>query len=464
MASYTVGSLFSGCGGKDLGFAEAGFSISWANDCERAACETYTKNIGSHIVCGDIREIPSSNIPDTDIVIGGFPCQGFSIVGTRRLNDDRNFLYKELKRVVKDKQPAFFVAENVRGLLNLAGGKVISAMAEEFRRLGYRVDYKLLNARDFGTPQHRERVFIIGNRLDVANRFPSPTHGPTGRGDTQQLSFAFTDEPQEGPYRTLRDAIGDLETLGGLPNHEVITDWIERRPHFAKIMKHLKPGQKLCNVRLGPRSVYTWNIPEVFGRTTRKERQVLEAIAGNRRKKIYGKKDGNPLPLAVIASLVPSVDMEPIVASLVKKDYLVQVEECFELKNAFNGIFRRLRWDEPSEAVLTVFASPRYYVHPSQDRSFSVRECARIQDFPDDFVFCGALKEQYTQVGNAVPRLLARAVAQEVIEALHEAGHVRKKGPKATSVHGQREAACDHGGHGHRDKLARSSGTRARRT
>ncbi len=423
MLPYTVVSLFSGCGGKDLGFAEAGFSIIWANDCERAACETYEKNIGPHIVCGDVREVGSDHIPDADVVMGGFPCQGFSIVGTRRLNDERNSLYRELKRVVRDKNPSFFVAENVRGLLNLAGGRVITAMLEEFRGLGYRVDYKLLNARDYGSPQHRERVFIIGNRLGVPNLFPTPTHAASTSDGEQQLAFGFADESEKKAYRTLRDAIGDIEQLGGLPNHEIETDWMERRAHFLKIMRHLRPGQKLCNVRLGPRSVFTWDIPEVFGRTTPKEKKVLEAIAGNRRKKVYGKKDGSPLPLSVIEDLVLFANVERVVASLVEKRYLVRVGDCFELKNAFNGIFRRLRWDEPSEAVLTVFASPRYYVHPSQERSFSVRECARIQDFPDDFVFQGTLKEQYTQVGNAVPRLLAKAVAKEVWMALEEAAH-----------------------------------------
>jgi DNA (cytosine-5)-methyltransferase 1 len=99
--------------------------------------------LGHHIVLGDIRAIPpSSSIPSADVVIGGFPCQGFSIVGTRRLDDERNFLYREMKRVIRDIRPAFFVAENVRGLLNMQGGKVISAMLMDFRSLGYKVDYR----------------------------------------------------------------------------------------------------------------------------------------------------------------------------------------------------------------------------------------------------------------------------------------------------------------------------------
>ena len=398
MRELVVTSLFSGCGGKDIGFISAGFKVAWANDIDRAACESYASNIGRHIVCKDIREVPSAEIPSTDVVIGGFPCQGFSIVGARRLNDERNFLYKEMKRVVEDKRPAFFVAENVRGLLSLAGGNVVKAIVDEFRGLGYRVDYKLLNAQDYGTPQHRQRVFIIGNRLGLPNPFPSPRL----------------------PLRTLRDAIGDIETLGGLPNHQIITDWLKKSPHFIQIMQHLGEGQKLCNVRLGPRSVYTWDIPEVFGKTSKKEKSLLLTIAGNRRRKVYGKRDGNPLPMTAIEQLCDfkKEEVERLVASLLKKDYLVGKGGGFELKNSFNGIFRRPRWDLPCEAILTVFANPRNYIHPSQDRPFSVRECARIQDFPDDFQFSGTLKEQYTQIGNAVPARMAEAVASGVMFAL----------------------------------------------
>jgi DNA (cytosine-5)-methyltransferase 1 len=421
MGRQTVVSLFSGCGGMDLGFIRAGFVTAWANDLAPAACETYRANIGPHITPGDIREIPSGDIPDSDVVIGGFPCQGFSIVGTRRLNDERNFLYRAMKRVIQDKRPKYFVAENVRGLLNMAGGAVVSAMLDEFRSLGYEVSYRLLDARDYGVAQQRERVFIIGNRLGLPNFFPPPTHGPRGRGPKQRSLFEHQ-TPCLRPHQTLRDVIGDLERLGTLPNHEVDGVWERRKPDYARIMRHIKEGQKLCNVRLGPRSVYTWDIPEVFGAVTEDERQVLLAIAGNRRHKRYGPRDGNPLPIEVLNGLVAVPDLPATLKSLLDKGYIVKRAEAYELKNAFNGIFRRLRWDRPSEAILTVFHSPRYYVHPSQNRPFSVREIARIQGFPDDFVFIGPLKEQYTQIGNAVPPPLAEAVARGVYEALTQGG------------------------------------------
>jgi DNA (cytosine-5)-methyltransferase 1 len=174
-----VASLFSGCGGLDLGFIQAGFDVIWANDFFKEAVETYKYNIGDHIVYGDITKIPSSDIPDDfDVLLGGFPCQGFSVANTKRsMDDERNFLYKELLRLIADKRPKYFIGENVKGLLSMQKGKVIEMIVNDFKSLGYNVDYKLLRASDYGVPQHRERVVIIGNRLGLNNIFPEKTHG-----------------------------------------------------------------------------------------------------------------------------------------------------------------------------------------------------------------------------------------------------------------------------------------------
>ena len=178
-----VVSLFSGAGGLDLGFLQAGHTIVWANDLYSDAVETYRNNIGNHIVEGDIYNILSDTIPDCDIVIGGFPCQGFSIANTKRtVTDRRNKLYKQMIRVINDKKPLFFLAENVKGLLTLAKGSVIKKITEDFTAIGYNVKYQLLNAADYGVPQLRQRVIIVGvrNDIDFEYIFPQKQYNEDG--------------------------------------------------------------------------------------------------------------------------------------------------------------------------------------------------------------------------------------------------------------------------------------------
>lgn len=178
-----VVSLFSGAGGLDLGFVQAGHRIVWANDIYSDAVATYKRNIGTHIVEKDIKDIPSTDIPDCDIVIGGFPCQGFSVANTKRNTDDkRNVLYKELLRVIRDKQPKFFLAENVKGILSLDKGKVFEMIMRDFSSLNYQVQFRLLNAANYGVPQTRERVIIVGVRNDIDYTFEYPTQTHTKDG------------------------------------------------------------------------------------------------------------------------------------------------------------------------------------------------------------------------------------------------------------------------------------------
>ncbi|MCL1067449.1 DNA cytosine methyltransferase [Shewanella olleyana] len=177
-------SLFSGAGGLDLGLTQAGLEVIWANDLYKDAVETYKKNIGNHAVLGDICDIDSVDIPNADVIIGGFPCQGFSVANmSRKSTDPRNKLYLEMVRVIKDKKPKYFIAENVKGILSLDKGQVIHKITNDFESLGYRVQYKLLNCADYGVPQTRMRVIIFGirNDLDVTINFPpNPTHDKVG--------------------------------------------------------------------------------------------------------------------------------------------------------------------------------------------------------------------------------------------------------------------------------------------
>lgn len=177
-----VVSLFSGAGGLDLGFIKAGHQVIWANDIYTDAVETYRRNIGNHIIAADIHSIPSHMIPQSDIVIGGFPCQGFSVANTKRnIEDNRNKLYQELLRVIKDKSPKFFIAENVKGILSLGKGTIFSMILDDLS-FNYKVSYALFNTADYGVPQLRERVIIAGVRKDIKLEysFPVPTHSRTG--------------------------------------------------------------------------------------------------------------------------------------------------------------------------------------------------------------------------------------------------------------------------------------------
>lgn len=162
-------SLFSGAGGFDLGMIRANHSIVWANDIDKDSCETYAKNIGSHISCGNISMIDSSAIPECDVIIGGFPCQGFSQANLLRSSgDERNTLYLQFLRVLRAKMPLYFLAENVRGILSLDGGSAIRTIVADFESVGYRVSYKVFNAADFGVPAKK-----AGYHLGGESRHPS---------------------------------------------------------------------------------------------------------------------------------------------------------------------------------------------------------------------------------------------------------------------------------------------------
>lgn len=178
-------SLFSGAGGLDLGLIQAGNRVIWANDIDKNAVETYKKNIGDHILLEDIKNVEIDSIPSGDVVVGGFPCQGFSQANRfRMLDDERNALYKFFYRVIKIKQPKFFLAENVKGILTLGKGEAIKQIISDFEKAGYRTELHLVNMANYGVPETRQRVIIVGQRIDLGDEmlfhFPEPTHSKNG--------------------------------------------------------------------------------------------------------------------------------------------------------------------------------------------------------------------------------------------------------------------------------------------
>jgi DNA (cytosine-5)-methyltransferase 1 len=213
---FSVVSLFAGAGGLDVGVEQAGLKVIWANEWDRYACETYKANHPHvEVVRGDIKKV--EEFPKADLVVGGYPCQGFSLAGKRLITDDRNSLYKEFVRCLQLVKPKFFIAENVKGMLTLGEGEIIKAMAIAFEEQGYKVQYQLVNAKNFGVPQDRERVFIVGVRNDINYKysFPKNTHG-----DGSELK----------PYVSMKDAIGGLneEQIGGFDESGYSSRYLSR--------------------------------------------------------------------------------------------------------------------------------------------------------------------------------------------------------------------------------------------
>ena len=390
---YRVIGLFAGCGGMDLGFKNAGFDIVWANDFNKDACETYRANIGDHILHGDITEIDSSDIPDNiDVVLGGFPCQGFSIANTSRsMKDERNFLYREMLRIIADKRPKFFVAENVKGILSMHKGEVIKMIVDDFKELGYIVDYKLLRASDYGVGQHRERVIILGNSLEMENSFPFPTHG-----ESDDLI----------PFVKTKDIVGHLARVRTrdipikLQNGEVIFNHVARTNVQDKYWgrKHSVDQHEICDYLKYWRNKSGWTtkkIDEHFG---------YAHTAGH-----WFRKDNNS------GSIPNPSDWWELKKILEFDDkYDKAVTELVEKPITFEQSLRISNWDSPSDTITAT--GPE--IHPNKKRRMSVRECALIQSFPNDFIFKGSIASMHAQIGNAVPVKLAEAIAGLIKEKL----------------------------------------------
>jgi len=390
-------SLFAGAGGMDLGFKNAGYDIVWANDIDADSVKTYKRNIGDHIYHGDIEKIRNNKIPsDIDIVIGGFPCQGFSIANkSRHIDDSRNKLYKQMLRIIKDKKPKYFVAENVAGILNLGKGAVIQKIIKDFKSIGYKVDYKLLNAADYGVPQSRKRVFIIGNRLGLENPYPKQTHQIPS---TKKTLFDDMLEKQI----TAKEAIGFLAKVSltnkiiysnnrVIHNHVGDTNvhdefWARKYPiHQFDICDYLKKWRKKAGIS-------TNKVDQHFG---------YAHTAGH-----WFRKDNN-------SGSIPNPDDWKGLKKLLGFDnkYDKQVTTLVKKKIQFEQSLRITNWDTPSDTLTAT--SPE--IHVNLKRRLSVRECAIIQTFPDDFVFEGAtFRSMHKQIGNAVPVLLAEKVAKEI--------------------------------------------------
>ncbi len=388
MSKPKVVSLFAGCGGLDLGLKEAGFHILWANDFAKDAVATYKHNLGNHIVLGDITKIPSEQIPnDFDLLVGGFPCQGFSIANTKRnMQDSRNFLYKELLRVLKDKKPKFFIAENVKGLLSMEKGQVMEMIVRDFESLGYTVDYQLLKASEYGVPQNRERVIILGNRLGLKNTFPTKTHLDKVKQITveQAIGHLANVKTRDLPF----ELNGEM-----MYNHQARTDVLD----IFFIRKHDVNQSDICDYLRKHRSfakISTVEIDKKLG---------YKYTAGH-----WFRKDRS----GCIPKPKDWWNLKGILGFDDKYDQ--QVTELEQRNITFDQSLRVSNWISPSDTITAT--NPE--IHPNKERRLSVRECAILQSFPNDFVFQGSLTSMYRQVGNAIPPLLGKLLGLEILGKL----------------------------------------------
>lgn len=336
--------LFCGAGGLSLGFEKAGFESILAIDKWNDAIETYNFNHGSSVgTTVDIHEFTNEELlkykeKGVTGIIGGPPCQGFSLVGTRDSNDPRNSLYMEYVRFVSVIEPDFFVLENVSGLLSLNKGEYKEDIIERFSNLGYNVCYELLTASDYGVPQSRKRVFFVG----IKNK------------SRMNVFFDFN-KLEKSELVTTRDAISDLPAP--INSSEEIPYTVEAFNNFQKLM------------RLNSKSVSNHQVTNHTDKT------------------------------------IEIISMVPDGGSI--KDL---PEEYYKVRN-YNNAFRRMNSELPSN---TIDCGHRNYFHYKENRVPTVRESARIQSFPDDYVFKGSKTSQYTQVGNAVPPLLAKTIGDQI--------------------------------------------------
>jgi DNA (cytosine-5)-methyltransferase 1 len=384
-------SLFSGCGGFDLGLTGQGFRPLIAYDHCPDAVSHYRRNVCPYAEQADLTEVLPQVSVVPDIVIAGPPCQGFSTAGKRDLADERNHLLPLAGRLAAALKPKVIVIENVAAAASGAHRRYWEELQSYLESKHYRTHTVRANAADIGMPQSRRRLLLFAwtTKREINFDIPLATKG--------RLDLA-------------------LSGVENLPNH--VPELLALNSRDYRIACRIGPGQKLSNVRGGPRAIHTWNIPEVFGKTTAEECSMLELIMRVRRqerRRDFG--DADPVSVSRLKKEFKA-RTSPLLQSLLKKGYLRHLEEGFDLCNSFNGKYRRFQWEDHACTVDTRFGEAQLFLHPNEHRPFTVREAARIQGFPDDYVFDCNKRTAFRLIGNAVPPPMGNMVANFARELL----------------------------------------------
>ncbi|MFH1175647.1 MAG: DNA cytosine methyltransferase [bacterium] len=362
--------LFSGVGGLSYGFAcDDNFEIVAANEILMNMAKAYSLNHPTvKVYAEDIKNFNAGKVEkdlnikssEIDIVVGGPPCQAYSTVGKRLNNDPRGKLFQEYYRVLKEFNPRLFLFENVKGLLSMQNGELLKTIISLFESLGYKVWHKLLNAADYGAPQMRERVVIIGSKLKTDFKYPEPTH--YNPADAAGL-FAT----KLKPYLTLEEAISDLPFIKS--NEESFEYSSEPQNDFQNFMRKNAPAKLMDH-----------NSPKNNGNLVR----IMELLPDG----------GTPEDLP----------------------------EYLRPMSGFKNTYCRLWWKRPAMTITRNLGTPSSSrcIHPKAPRPLTTREGARIQCFPDDYKFFGSRGDRNLQVGNAVPTFLSNAIAKAILKNFRE--------------------------------------------
>lgn len=420
--------LFAGCGGLTSGLSIAGFECIWANEFDQQAAKTFEQNFEKSEVCTeDIRLLKPREIREKlclsrgqlDLVAGGFPCQGFSTYGQRRPDDIRNRLYIQFLDFVSEFRPQMVLIENVVGILSMLGGEVVSDICQKLDELGYQTTVDTLQAADYGVPQFRKRVFIVGTRGNAIYSTPAETNQPERTEALKNTTLT--------PYVTVRDAIRDLpknalkpsqahETIK-YPRAQILSSYAkEMRKKSDSVLHH--SAKQLLSIRklrviLMQQGDYGRSLNELDPSKVVPSKIIKEIVedCGLRR----------PLEKCRIQDREKEAELRAIISR--KTVYFRDLIDLIG-SGGFANKYRRLRFDAPSHTLVAHMARDcSDFIHPIENRFISVREAARLQSFADEFSFAGSQFAQLKQIGNAVPPLLAKAVGQSL-----RSGHLNSTG------------------------------------
>lgn len=395
--------LFAGIGGFRLAFEQAGHTCVFSSEIDKFARTTYAANF-CQMPAGDIRQIDAADIPPHDIITAGIPCQSFSVAGKRKgLHDLRGTLFYEVVRIAEHHAPRIILIENVKGLVNHDKGATLKMILWQFKALGYVCDYRVLNAKQFGLPQNRERVFIIARNDGQPITWPTPPNTPTRLGS---ILHEEVDQKYYYSEKQLRYHLERKEKHRAKGNGFGCTIVYPDSLVTPTLTAHYcKDGSEiiLSDVRSGSTTVHSWDmIP-----TDLEERVACKMLMRLRRRGV----DGHPVPRNHFAGL------EHAITSLIEKGIIYQVGNSIEFvhskQNAgINGVYRLYSPSSSSFSTITAHSGNDYLLTHAGLRKLTPRECARLQGYPDSFVFPVSDSQAYKQLGNSVAIPVVTALAQ----------------------------------------------------